>query len=158
MGFLHPLAPAQERVCHQKCSWGSFCCCSCGGKTGRGFQFVPIEVRLRLQSHPKARCRQSIRVTVLIVAPWQSSLDLRGPSIRLQTGFRPHLSSGTLLVRPRSADSVNFDPHHRFLSSERSADCCSNTFTAQVLRQVVRRKSESVDSRSPGRGASRPGK
>ena len=116
-------------MCHQKCSWGSFCCCSCGGKTGEGFQFVPIGVRLRLQSYPKARCRQSIRMTILSVAPWQSSLDLRGPSIRLQTGFRPHLSSGTLLVRPRSADSVNFDPHHRFLSSERSADCCSNTFT-----------------------------
>ena len=101
--------------------------------------------------------KSQMQMTILIVAPWQSSLDLRGPSIRLQTGFRPHLSSGTLLVRPRSADSVNFDPHHRFLSSERSADCCSNTCTAQVLRQVVRRKSESVDSRSPGRGASRPG-
>ena len=85
-----------------------------------------------------------------------------GPARALQTGFGPqpqtNLSSATLLVRPRSADSVNFDPHHRFLSSERGADCCSNTFTAQVLRQVVRRKSESVDSRSPGRGASRPGK
>ena len=73
--------------------------------------------------------KSQMQMTILIVAPWQSSLDLRGPSIRLQTGFRPHLSSGTLLVRPRSADSVNFDPHHRFLSSERGADCCSNTFT-----------------------------
>ena len=32
-----------------------------------------------------------------------------------------------------------------------AADCCSNTFTVQVLRQVVRRNCESVYSRSPGR-------
>ena len=81
-----------------------------------------------------------------------------GPARALQTGFGSHrrhtwVPAGTAVGRLLAANSERVLTPTTTVSFPRNAaaDCCSNTFTVQVLRQVVRRNCESVHWRSPGR-------